>query len=107
VSYAIANPYLESPKAITYNVNKTTDGWRIEVAFPKHTTSTDKRIVLEWMQRYRAAIRRTHPLWVASFRVCENGYLLDIKPFTDLRHLPHEGERVKEIWNETLAYARC
>ena len=105
-SPAVANPYLGSDRAITYTVIKTPDGWRIEVTFPKRVSPSDRMKVLDWFHSYRSEVRRINPLWLASFHVGDNGYVLEIRPVNDVRQLVEAGEQVKEIWDETLKYAQ-
>ena len=102
----LANPYLECEAAITYNVTKTRDGWKIEAALPRSISPADRAKVIDWFHTYRAEVRRNNPLWLANFRVSDTGYVLEIKPFHDVRRLAEAGEQVKEIWDETVKYAQ-
>jgi hypothetical protein len=100
-----ANPYLESNAAITYRVIKTSDGWKIEADLPTRVSPKDRAKVIRWFHAYRMNVRKHNPLWLANFRVSENGYILDIKPFNDVRKLAEAGEEVKELWDDTVKYA--
>jgi hypothetical protein len=101
-----ANPYLEAKNAITYNVVALSDGYRIEVVLPRRgVSSEDKLRLIEWLRAYRSQVRKMNPLWTASFRACENGYSLEMKPAAGPKELAEEGERVKHLWNESFKYA--
>jgi hypothetical protein len=105
---APANPYLGCGDAIVYSVNKIADGWKISATLPESTSPSDRVKVIDWFHSYRAEVRRTNPLWLASFRIgaSNNDYVLEIRPTGNLRQLAEEGEKVREILDGTLKYAQ-
>jgi hypothetical protein len=105
-SPTLSNPYLGSERAITYSVTKMPDGWRIQAEMPKHVSPLDRTKVLDWFHDYRSQVRRTNPFWLASFHVIDDGYALEIRPTHDVRQLAEAGEKVKEIWDDTLKHAQ-
>jgi len=64
--------------------------------------------VIDWFHSYRAEIRRVNPLWVANFRVGvgNNDYTLEVRPTRNIRQLAEQGEKVREILDDTLKYAQ-
>jgi len=102
---SVANPYLEQKNAISSSVNKTDNGFSIEVSVPESVSPSDKAKIIDWLHDYRMQVRRLNPMCVANFRVHENGYSLDIKFTHDVRELAKEGEKVKQLWADSLKYA--
>lgn len=94
-----------SGRIITYNVMKTSDGWKIEAQLPKHVSKSDQIKVLDWFRQYRAQVRRSNPTWTAKFEVGTNGYSLEVKPLQGVQHLAGHSEDVKRALDETLKYA--
>ncbi len=62
------SPEFELPTdSIICNVFRTDDGWRVHVRLPRRVSPHDRQEVLEWLQNYRAEVRRRKPYWVARF----------------------------------------
>ena len=102
---SIANPYSGSANAIVYAVTKVPDGWKVSATVPEKTSPDDRMKVIDWFHTYRAAVRRSNPFWLANFHVGDSGYVLEIRPTADVRQLVEAGEKVKEIWDDTLKNA--
>jgi len=100
-----ANRYLGGGDAIVYSVSRVPDGWKISATVPKKASPSDRMKVIDWFHNYRAQVRRSNPLWLANFYVQDDGYVLEVRPTHDVRQLAEAGEKVKEIWDNTLKYA--
>ena len=66
-----------TPDSIICNVFPTDDGWRIHVRLPRRVSTRDRQEVLEWLQSYRAEVRRRNPYWVARFTDAPRELTLD------------------------------
>lgn len=92
-----------SGRAIVYNVDKTTDGWKVEAQLPRGLSPEDKFTVLSWFQDYRSQIRRAHPLWVTRFYTANAGYVLEVRTISGPRDLVENGQNLKAIWTDEIA----
>lgn len=101
---ASSNPYLASGRAITYEVTRDGhNGFRIEVTVPaRGVKASDRAAVIDWLYRYRAAVRAARPNWTGDFRVTDSGYELAVHPAGTLGEVVAHMEDVKKAWQGVL-----
>jgi len=100
------SPYLsDTRKSIVYNIQKSTDGWTVEVVMPPRVPASDRIKVLEWLRDYKEQIKVAHPLWSTVMHPSANRYLLEIRTTNSDRELIATGEQLKSICGEILEYA--
>jgi hypothetical protein len=103
---ADVNPYLSKrSQNIIYNVNKTSDGWNIEVSMPRRIPASDKMAILDWVHQYRQQVRAAHPFWSVVLHPSPNRYVLEIRKANSDKELIEIGERLKSVCGEILEYA--
>jgi hypothetical protein len=100
------NPYLSKrSKSIVYNVNKTADGWDIEVLMPRRIPASDRIAILDWVHQYRQQVRAAHPFWSVVFHPSSNRYVLEIRKANNDKELIEIGEQLKSVCGEIMEYA--
>lgn len=78
-----AFPAPEESTHIVYNLSPTDKGWRLHVRLPKRVSTSDRRIVIDWIRSYRDEVRQQHPYWLTTFHGADREYTLDILPAKD------------------------
>ena len=70
--------------AITYGWEETANARRFVVRLPKHTSTSDKLAVIDWLNKFADQIRTQHPFWIIDFQSFNNGYALKVVPTTSV-----------------------
>ncbi len=96
-----SSPYVLLNKPIVYNILATEGGWRLEAYVAPRVSPEDRITVLEWLNSYKAQVRRTHPSWIVSFRAANPyAYSLDIRRVDQKQERAAETEKLKQMWHQ-------
>ena len=78
-------PAPEESTHIVCSLSPTDKGWRLHVRLPKRVSTSDRRIVIDWIRSYRDEVRQQHPYWLTTFRSTDREYTLDMLPANDAK----------------------
>ena len=99
-------PTQDNSKRIVCNLSPTDKGWRLHVRLPKRVSTSDRRIVIDWIRSYRDEVRQQHPYWLTAFHGADREYTLDILPAKDPKNTIVESWRaMSESQNRGFDYA--